>query len=265
MDNNGSGTDRVAVIDSARAVWAEGFVARAIADFCSAAPHLHSSGTIHRGILEAGDLAAFRASWEPPVVTDFRGSQLYKSGPWGQGPVLLQSLKIVEGLADEALDLTSSRGIHNVVETLKLALADRDAYYGDGLFPPCAYGIVVEFLCRNPPNSDRQPGLRRVPTRPQRCVASTLLPRSAYDIDQTSRAAGEPTVTLAGAIHGDTCHIDVIDQFGNAISVTPSGGWLQSSPTIPELGSPLGTRLQMCHLDPLSPSALRPGRAADDR
>ncbi len=260
LDNNGSGTDRVAVIDSARAVWAEGFVARAIADFCSAAPHLHSSGTIHRGILEAGDLAAFRASWEPPVVTDFRGSQLYKSGPWGQGPVLLQSLKIVEGLADEALDLTSSRGIHNVVETLKLALADRDAYYGDGLsrralteLLSSSYAAIRRTQIANRASAEFRPG------------RSAALPAPFYpDLHTTSikqaGAAGEPTVTLAGAIHGDTCHIDVIDQFGNAISVTPSGGWLQSSPTIPELGFALGTRLQMCHLDPLSPSALRPGR-----
>ena len=73
-------------------------------------------------------------------------------------------------------------------------------------------------------------------------------------------ATGEPTVTVTGETRGDTCHIDVIDRWGNAISATPSGGWLQSSPTIPSLGFALGTRLQMTWLDPASPSALRPGK-----
>ncbi len=72
--------------------------------------------------------------------------------------------------------------------------------------------------------------------------------------------AGEPTVSLTGETRGDTCHIDVVDRWGNMVSATPSGGWLQSSPTIPALGFCLGTRLQMTWLDESSPSALRPGR-----
>jgi gamma-glutamyltranspeptidase/glutathione hydrolase len=67
-------------------------------------------------------------------------------------------------------------------------------------------------------------------------------------------------VSRSGVTRGDTCHIDVVDRWGNMISATPSGGWLQSSPHIPELGFCLGTRLQMNWLDPASPSALRPGR-----
>jgi gamma-glutamyltranspeptidase/glutathione hydrolase len=69
---------------------------------------------------------------------------------------------------------------------------------------------------------------------------------------------GEPTVQMSGTTRGDTCHIDVVDQWGNMVSATPSGGWLQSSPAIPALGFCLGTRLQMTHLDPASPSALAP-------
>ncbi|MDV3124131.1 gamma-glutamyltransferase family protein [Mycobacterium sp. 21AC1] len=259
-DAAGSGATRAEVIDSARTVWAQGFVAKAIEGFCTSTPHLHSSGAIRRGVIEASDLTAFRATWEAPVVMGFRGSRIYKSGPWGQGPVLLQCLKILEGFDDDALDLTSKDGIHNVVETLKLALADREAYFGDGLSNSAlakllssSYAATRRALISDQASIEFRPG------------RGDALPAPFYPTLRTAAgeqdgAAGEPTVTLAGAVRGDTCHIDVIDQHGNAISVTPSGGWLQSSPTIPELGFALGTRLQMSHLDPASPSALRPGR-----
>jgi gamma-glutamyltranspeptidase/glutathione hydrolase len=71
---------------------------------------------------------------------------------------------------------------------------------------------------------------------------------------------GEPTVEASGTTRGDTCHVDVVDRWGNLVSATPSGGWLQSSPTIPSLGFCLGSRLQMTWLDPASPSALAPGQ-----
>jgi gamma-glutamyltranspeptidase/glutathione hydrolase len=72
--------------------------------------------------------------------------------------------------------------------------------------------------------------------------------------------AGEPTVARTGETRGDTCHLDIVDRHGNMISVTPSGGWLQSSPYIPELGFALGSRLQMTWLDEGLPSSLEPGR-----
>jgi len=71
---------------------------------------------------------------------------------------------------------------------------------------------------------------------------------------------GEPTVTRAGATAGDTCHVDAVDRWGNIVSATPSGGWLQSSPAIPELGFCLGTRAQMCWLEEGLPASLAPGR-----
>ena len=81
--------------------------------------------------------------------------------------------------------------------------------------------------------------------------------------EATGRAAdvttGEPTVQRDGTVSGDTCHIDVVDRWGNIISATPSGGWLQSSPTIPELGFCLGSRAQMFWLDEGLPSSLAPG------
>lgn len=72
--------------------------------------------------------------------------------------------------------------------------------------------------------------------------------------------AGEPTVRADGFTRGDTCHLDAVDRYGTLISATPSGGWLQSNPTIPELGFCLGTRLQMCWLEEGLPNSLTPGR-----
>ena len=71
---------------------------------------------------------------------------------------------------------------------------------------------------------------------------------------------GEPTVSRLGASGGDTCHVDVIDRWGNMVSATPSAGWLQSSPTIPELGFCLGSRCQMFWLDETLPNGLKPGK-----
>jgi gamma-glutamyltranspeptidase/glutathione hydrolase len=71
---------------------------------------------------------------------------------------------------------------------------------------------------------------------------------------------GEPTVRSDGATRGDTCHVDVVDRWGNIISATPSGGWLQSAPTIPELGFCLGSRMQMFRLEEGLASSLAPGR-----
>jgi gamma-glutamyltranspeptidase/glutathione hydrolase len=70
---------------------------------------------------------------------------------------------------------------------------------------------------------------------------------------------GEPTLGASGHVRGDTCHVDVVDRWGNMVSATPSGGWLQSSPAIPELGFCLGTRAQMFSLVPGHPNVLRPG------
>jgi gamma-glutamyltranspeptidase/glutathione hydrolase len=85
-------------------------------------------------------------------------------------------------------------------------------------------------------------------------------PALAGSGDTTFAGVGEPTVRASGETRGDTCHIDVVDQWGNMVSATPSGGWLQSSPTIPGLGFCLGSRLQMTWLEEGAPSTLEPGK-----
>ena len=248
-------------IDAARAEWSTGFVAEAAARFVRE-KHRHSSGTDHAGVIDEQDFAVFRASYEPAVTLDFRGITVAKSAAWGQGPALLQSLAILDGFDDERLDPSTALGAHTILETQKLSLADREAYYGDVEVPlqhllSAGYAEQRRTLITDRASSELRPG--SVPG--VRAYHPPLrVPSDRNEANDEFVGSGEPTVSPAGVTAGDTCHIDVVDAWGNMISVTPSGGWLQSSPTIPELGFCLGSRLQMMWLDPSSPSALVPGR-----
>ncbi|GAA3211505.1 gamma-glutamyltransferase family protein [Microbacterium terregens] len=244
---------RIARIDAALREWRSGRVAQAAAAFL-ATPHRHSDGRDHRGVIEASDFADFEAGYDTPVTIEFRGHNIAKAGAWTQGPALLQTLRILDG--HDEIDPSTEAGAHVVLEALKLALADRDAYYGDGDVPLDVllseeYATARRAQIGDSASQDWRPG--SVPGR------SPFRPRLRSAGADAASGLGEPTIDRSGRTRGDTCHIDVVDRWGNMIAVTPSGGWLQSSPTIPDLGFCLGTRLQMMWLDASSPAALRPG------
>lgn len=252
-------TDRRGRIEAARREWKEGFVAREAVEFLRT-PHRHSSGTDHAGVIEVADFAAFSAGFEPAVTAEFRGTTVAKTGPWGQGPVLLQALMILDGLPDEALDPSTPDGAHHVLEALKLALADRDAHYGDAMPEG-----VLEVLLSAEYARERRELIGETAShefRPGRPGGREpfLPPLVTEPAEGDAAGVGEPTVVLSGETRGDTCHVDVVDRWGNIVAVTPSGGWLQSSPTIPELGFCLGSRLQMTWLEEGAPSSLAPGK-----
>lgn len=260
----GSGS-REARIDAARLEWREGFVAKAAVEFL-AKPHRHSSGTDHAGVMTEADFAAFKAGYEPATTLEFRGYTIAKTGPWGQGPALLQTLAILDGFDDEYLDPSTGIGAHTILEAQKLAIADREAYYGDAAVP-LHYLLSPEYaaerrqLITGQASHEFRPGTvpGHKPFIPP--LRTEYLPPSLAERGEPAFAGtGEPTVTPAGETRGDTCHIDVVDRWGNMVSATPSGGWLQSSPAIPELGFCLGSRLQMTWLEDNAPSTLTPGR-----
>ncbi len=249
---------RTVGIDAARTRWREELVQAT--EFLSA-PHRHSTGTDHAAVLSAEDLVHPAAGYESAVTAVFRGRTVVKAGAWSQAPALLQALRILEPLPDAALDPSTATGAHTIIETLKLALADRDAHFGDGVeaSPLLADAYVGSRRAMLGPEASHE----WRPGAPQGMTA--FHPPLRADDAETGGPArpattGEPTVARSGLTRGDTCHIDVVDRWGNIVSVTPSGGWLQSSPTVPGLGFCLGTRLQMCWLDDDAPSALRPGR-----
>ncbi|MFJ3385516.1 MULTISPECIES: gamma-glutamyltransferase family protein [unclassified Curtobacterium] len=281
---DGEADGRARRIDAARDAWATGFVAEAIDRFVRT-PHRHASGTDHAGVIRADDLAAFRASYEPATTAEFRGRTIAKTGPWGQGPALLQTLRLLEPLDDALLDPSTVAGAHTIVEAQKLALADREAYYGDGDVPmdellADAYTDARRTLIGERASHEFRPGavstaagelppLRETYTphgEPVAGVGEPTVPGARGDAvaapaedAAVHEDRGEPIVMETGETRGDTCHIDVVDRWGNIISATPSGGWLQSSPTIPELGFCLGTRMQMTWLEEGTASTLRPG------
>ena len=251
-------TDRAGRVRAARETWATGRVAQEI-DAFAREPHRHASGDDHAGVIRASDLAAFRASFEQAVTATFRGTTVAKTGPWGQGPVLLAALAILDPLDDSLLDPSTADGAHTIAETLKLALADREAWFGDGGHVPldtilsAAYTASRRALIGERASTDLRPGT---------AGGEPVLPRlrTAEEFAAGVTGVGEPTMASTGDLRGDTCHLDVVDRWGNIVAATPSGGWLQSSPTIPGLGFCLGTRLQMAWLDEGTASALQPRR-----
>ncbi|WP_445516654.1 gamma-glutamyltransferase family protein [Streptomyces sp. NEAU-174] len=288
----GAGPGRETQIEAARRVWREGFIAEELAD-AAARPAMDSSGHRNAGTMTGDDLAAFEATYEPPVRHFWNGWTVCKAGPWSQGPVLLQQLALLPYGLSEA-DLGTPDFLHLLIEGGKLAMADREAWYGDAADVP-----LTELLSR-PYNDERRaligerasyelrpghPG-GRTPRLSKQALAAVARAASGAAGPAAGPGGGEPTVGggeptvgggdlglgLGGPAHGepvvdrdgvtrgDTCHLDVVDRWGNMVAATPSGGWLQSNPVIPALGFPLGTRLQMTWLDPGLPNSLTPGR-----
>jgi gamma-glutamyltranspeptidase len=177
---------------------------------------------------------------------------------------MLQTLALLEGFDLASVDPIGADYAHVVTEAMKLAFADREAFYGDPDFTDvpmatllsAAYNDARRALIGREANNDFRPG-----------SPDGLAPRTDYAAAIARSGAlamaagtGEPTVSRLGASGGDTCHIDVIDRWGNFVSATPSAGWLQSSPAIPGLGFCLGSRCQMFWLDESLPNGLKPGK-----
>jgi gamma-glutamyltranspeptidase/glutathione hydrolase len=261
----GRATDREGQLRAARDVWYRGFVAEELARFCSATSWRDASGDSHRGLLAADDLARWEPTFEEPATYDYGRYTVCKTREWGQGPVFLQQLALLRGFDLDAMPFLSADYVHAVVECAKLAFADREAYYGDS---PDRAG-VLDVLLGDDYNAGRRElvGERAsVDLRPGAIDGrAPRLPHGVVGARAPVEGIGEPSVQLAAQVKafeeskGDTCHIDVADRFGNLVSATPSGGWLHSSPYVPELGFCLGTRAQMFWLEDGLPSSLRPG------
>jgi gamma-glutamyltranspeptidase/glutathione hydrolase len=247
-------TDRESQIEAALAAFYEGFVAEVIDRFLTTAQVMDVSGRRHRGLLTGDDLHGWRAGVEEPVAVDHRGWTVCKPGPWGQGPVFLQQLRLLEGFDLEGMGLASAAWVHTVTECAKLAFADREAWYGD----PAAFDVPLDGLLDPAYAADRRAlvadkaSLELRPGSPAGRAPRLPSIHLGPDGGELLTGSGEPTF-------GDTCHVDVADRHGNLVAATPSGGWLQSSPVVPGLGFCLGTRGQMCWLEEGLAASLRPG------
>jgi gamma-glutamyltranspeptidase/glutathione hydrolase len=258
-----AGSDRVKQIERARVIWSQGFVAEAIDAFFRTQELMDVTGSPHRGLLTGEDMRRWQSRVEVPLTYDYRGYTVCKAGPWSQGPVLLQQLALLKAFSLDGVDPVDPDFIHLQVECAKLAYADREKFYGDPEF----VDVPMETLLSEPYNAER----RRLISQES---SLELRPGSiegfggvvALRHEQGNRlavgnlGAGEPTVGRMGEVVGDTVHFDIVDHAGNMISATPSGGWLQSSPVIPELGFCLGTRAQMFWLEEHHPASLAPDK-----
>ena len=257
------GGGREAEIERARKAWSHGFVADSIDKFCRTQEVMDVSGTPHKGVLRGQDMANWQPTVEAPLHLDYGRYRVFKPGPWTQGPVLLQQLALLKGYDLDKLSPVSADFIHLTVEAAKLAYADREAFYGDPKFAE----VPMDQLLSQAYNAERRKLIGEVASMelsPGSIAGfgGKVIVKSASGARAgvSSAGAGEPTVGAMGESPGDTVHIDIIDKAGNMFSATPSGGWLQSSPVIPELGFPLGSRAQMFWLDESHPGALKPGK-----
>ncbi|MBL4906615.1 MAG: gamma-glutamyltransferase family protein [Sneathiella sp.] len=262
---------RESQIDAARRVWSHGFIAEAIDNYCRNTEVMDTTGERHSGFLTGDDLAAWSATEEQPLTYDYLDYTVCKTGPWGQGPVFLQQLALLKGFDFSGLDETSPEFVHTVIESTKLAFADREAFYGDPNFTDVPiehllsddYNTLRRMLITEQASMEVRPGVidgygGPVNVRPKGQSAES---NSKFDIGEPTVARfDEPNPAKDGGARGDTCHFDIIDRWGNMVAGTPSGGWLQSSPIIPGLGFCLSNRAQMFWLDPKSPACLMPGK-----
>ena len=246
-------------IEKARDAWYRGFVAAEIDRFYREEA-MDCTGRRHRGLLTADDMARWQASYEEPLARDYLNYTVLKCGVWSQGLVLLQQLALAEHLDLGSLDPLGGEFVHRVAESAKLCFADRDAWLGDPKFVDVPAkellskdyaaqraGMITEkaSLDFRPGKNGKLPGFAEESARLAKTAHATL-------------GIGEPT--FAQLVVGDTCHIDVIDRWGNVVSATPSGGWLSSSPVVPALGFCINTRLQISWVDESLPGGLAPGK-----
>jgi len=237
--------NRVEAIRAGRDAFYKGDIARRIAEADKAAG----------GVFTYDDLAAYHGSVEKAVTTSFHGFDVYKAGPWDQGPVLLQTLNILEGIDLASFGANSADYIHHVHEAIKLAYADRNAYYGDPAFAkvPMAGLLSKEYAADRRKLIGPQASLEHRVGDPFRFDRDVKAPARRY----TPHSQGEKS----GATAGDTTCVDVVDKDGNLFSATPSSGWMLSGAFVAgDTGVPLSNRMTVFDLDPLSPNVLVGGK-----
>ncbi|HYW86852.1 MAG TPA: gamma-glutamyltransferase, partial [Chloroflexota bacterium] len=235
-------TSREASIQAAIDYFYAGPIAQQAVQFATDNAFLDDSGEAHTGLLSLEDFAEFGARGtrvEEPVSATYRGIDVLKCGPWSQGPVFLQQLKLLEGFDLAALGHNTAAYLHTYLEAAKLAFADRERYYGDPQFVDVPLPRLL---------SDDYAAERRKLINPRRAS----LEQRPGEVHAGATSDRWPVVT------GDTTHVDAVDRWGNLFAATPSGGWIGSSPVVDGLGFPLGTRGQMFYLDERHANALQP-------
>lgn len=240
---------REGAIQAAIDYWYRGEIAEKMVAFLSNHAVRDASTKANRGLLSKEDFADWQPELDEPVTVRYRGLDVYKCGPWTQGPVFLQQLRLLEGFDLKKLGHNSADYIHTVIEAAKLAFADRERFYGDPKFVEVPLRMLLSREYADERRRLIDPQKASLELRPgqspkfkpeERRPRTGLLPESDWPY------------------RGDTTHTCAADRYGNLVAATPSGGWIPSSPVVPGLGFPMGTRAQMFYLDPHHPNCLQP-------
>lgn len=237
--------DREAAIRAGRDAFYKGDIARRIVE----------ANRAEGGVFTYEDMAEYQGAIEEPTTTSFHGYDVYKTGPWSQGPVLLQTLNILEGTDLAGMGHNSTEYIHTVHEAIKLAYDDRNAFYGDPRFAevPLTGLLSKEYAASRRALIGERASLEHRPGNPFEFDPSVTPPATRY----MPHPQGEPSALEPG----DTTCVDVVDAEGNLFSATPSSGWLLGGAFIAgDTGVPLSNRMQVFDLDPASPNFLEGGK-----
>lgn len=238
---------RLAGIRAARDAFYRGEIAQTIAECAQRVG----------GILSLDDLASYSAKFEEPVKTSFMGHEIHGHSTWTQGPMLMQALNILEHFDLKKLGHNSPAYIHTVAEALKLAFADRQAYYGDPDFST----IPIDGLLSRQYAAERAKLLNPNKAHPELPPAG-----DPWRYSRARRPKARVAVPVSGsdgdnsANDGGTTHVAVLDRDGNMACATPSGGAFAKSVFFPELGCALSTRMEMLNFEDGHPNRLEPGK-----
>ncbi|MCP4787928.1 MAG: hypothetical protein GY903_34420 [Fuerstiella sp.] len=198
-------------------------------------------------LLRKSDLAAHVTRVEDPVHVTYRGYTVYKCGPWTQGPYLCQALRLLEGFDLKQMRHLSPDYIHVVIESLKLALADRDEYYGDPRFVkvPLTQLFSDEYTdLRRPLINMQQASLHRRPGDP---MARRAIGGQAALEDSTASIPVQDTTTCV-----------VADRWGNVVAATPSCNLVGNKPG--PSGVTQGNRVRSLNTTAGHPNRVQPGK-----
>ena len=241
-EKQNAGRGRHAALMAARDHFYKGAIGKRIGDYMQT----------HGGLLAAADLAGWHATAGTPVKGEYRGYEIYKTGFWAQGPMLIEVLNLLESYDLKKMGQNSPTYIHTVTEALKLGFADRDRFYGDPNFvkiPPQLLSKEYAAMRRSLIDESTA-SLAQRPGDP-----TNMKPLMASTTTVSYNAAPVPEIERAN----DTTCVNVIDKDGNMFSATPSGAWLPAV-VAGDTGVLMGQRLQSALTDPNSPNVVAPGK-----
>jgi gamma-glutamyltranspeptidase/glutathione hydrolase len=241
-EKRNAGKGRHAALMAARDYFYKGPIGKQIGDYMQT----------HGGLLAASDLAGWHAKVGALARGEYRGYEIYKTGFWAQGPMMIEVLNLLEGYDLKKIGQNSPEYIHTVTEALKLGFADRDRFYGDPNFVSIPTQLLSKqyaamrrnLIDEKRASLDQRPG---DPTNMKPLLASA-----------TTISYNFPPVPEIEKANDTTC-VNVIDKNGNMFSATPSGAWLPAV-VAGDTGVLMGQRLQAALTDPNSPNVVAPGK-----